>query len=66
MPRMLHASSLIKNKSGKHDPEMRQAKSGNHYYFGIKAYTGVDVESGGRSVMVLSVRGADISKSKNY
>lgn len=35
-----------KNKDGKRDPEMRQSKKGNQWYFGMKAHVGVDARSG--------------------
>lgn len=41
------------NQSGERDPEMRQSKKGNQWYFGMKAHIGVDADSG----LVHSVRG---------
>jgi hypothetical protein len=41
-----HAPSWTKNKDGKRDPEMHQAKQGNQDFFGMKAHIGVDAESG--------------------
>ena len=35
-----------KNKDGKRDLEMRQAKKGNQWYFGMKVHIGVDKDSG--------------------
>ena len=35
-----------KNKSKARDPQMHQTKTGNQWYFGIKAHIGVDVASG--------------------
>lgn len=43
---IIHASSSAKNKDGKRDPEMHQTKRGNQYFFGMKAHTSVDTESG--------------------
>jgi IS5 family transposase len=43
---LINAPSLTKNKDGKRDPDMHQAKKGNQYYFGMKAHIGVDDESG--------------------
>ncbi|GGK53511.1 hypothetical protein GCM10009103_54760 [Pseudomonas koreensis] len=43
---LINAPSSTKNKDGKRDPEMRQTKKGNQYYFGAKAHIGVDDESG--------------------
>ena len=42
---IIHAPSSTKNKDGKRDPEMYQAKKGNQYFFGMKAHVGVDAES---------------------
>jgi len=36
---IINAPSSTKNSSGKRDPAMRQAKKGNQWYFGMKAYT---------------------------
>lgn len=43
---LIAASPSTKNKSGKRDPEMRQAKKGNQWYFGAKMHVGVDAKSG--------------------
>lgn len=49
---MVHQGSIIdahcstKNASGKRGPEMRQTKKGNQWFFGMKAYIGIDVHSG--------------------
>ena len=45
--------SSTKNASGERDPEMRQTKKGNQWYFGMKAHIGADAESG----LVHTVRG---------
>jgi IS5 family transposase len=37
--------SSTKNKDGKRDPEMRQTKKGNQWYFGMKGRIGVDGQS---------------------
>lgn len=39
---IISAPSSTKNKSGKRDPEMHQAKKGEQYYFGMKAHLAVD------------------------
>ena len=39
---IISAPSSTKNQSGERDPEMHQAKKGNQWYFGMKAYVGVD------------------------
>ena len=43
---LIAASPSTKNKAQKRDPEMRQSKKGNQWYFGMKAHIGVDAESG--------------------
>ena len=43
---LIAAPSSTKNAEGERDPEMKQAKKGNQWYFGIKAHIGVDAHSG--------------------
>ena len=43
---LIEAPSSPKNKAGRRDPEMRQTKKGNQWYFGMKAHIGVDARSG--------------------
>lgn len=43
---ILSAPSSTKNKTGKRDPEMRQTKKGNQWYFGMKMHIGADDVSG--------------------
>jgi transposase, IS5 family len=50
---LISAPSSTKNASGERDPEMKQSKKGNQWFFGMKAHIGVDAESG----LVHSVRG---------
>jgi IS5 family transposase len=50
---LISAPSSTKNSSGERDPEMKQSKKGNQWYFGMKAHIGVDAESG----LVHTVRG---------
>ena len=42
---IVDAPSSTKNAKGGRDPEMRQTKKDNQWYFGMKAYIGVDAES---------------------
>ena len=42
---IIHAPSSTKNSRGERDPEMRQTKKGNQWYFGMKAHIGVDSRS---------------------
>jgi IS5 family transposase len=50
---LIAAPSSTKNADGERDPEMKQSKKGNQWYFGMKAHIGVDAESG----LVHTVRG---------
>jgi transposase, IS5 family len=43
---IIAAPSSTKNAGGERDPDMRQAKKGNQWHFGMKAHIGVDAESG--------------------
>ncbi len=43
---LISAPSSTKNSTGERDPEMRQTKKGNNWYFGMKAHIGADAESG--------------------
>jgi len=43
---LIAAPSSTKNKSGERDPEMKQSRKGQQWYFGMKCHIGVDIESG--------------------
>tara|TARA_B100001105_G_C22354186_1_gene427181 strand:+ start:226 stop:1185 length:960 start_codon:yes stop_codon:yes gene_type:complete len=43
---LIAAPSSTKNAEGERDPEMKQAKKANQWYFGMKAHIGVDAHSG--------------------
>jgi transposase, IS5 family len=43
---LIAASPSTKNKDQKRDPEMRQSKKGNQWYFGMKVHIGTDAASG--------------------
>ncbi len=43
---IIQAPSSTKNADKQRDPDMRQTKKGQQWYFGLKAHIGVDVESG--------------------
>ena len=43
---LIAAPSSTKNAEGERDPEMKQTKKGNQWYFGMKAHIGVDADSG--------------------
>jgi IS5 family transposase len=42
---IINAPSSTKNAAKKRDPEMRQTRKGNQWYFGMKAHIGVDSRS---------------------
>ena len=39
---IINAPSSTKNASGERDPEMRQTKKGNQWFFGMKGHVGID------------------------
>jgi len=43
---IIQAPSSTKNRDKQRDPDMRQTRKGQQWYFGMKAHIGVDVESG--------------------
>jgi IS5 family transposase len=43
---LIAAPSSTKNAEGERDPEMKQTKKGNQWYYGMKAHIGVDAASG--------------------
>jgi len=43
---IIAAPSSTKNAAGERDPQMRQTKKGNQWYFGMKAHIGVDAGTG--------------------
>lgn len=43
---IIAAPSSTKNAQGARDPEMRQTKNGNQWYFGLKAHIGTDADTG--------------------
>ena len=43
---IIAAPSSTKNRAGERDPEMRQVKKGNQYYFGMKLHLGADAVTG--------------------
>lgn len=43
---LIAAPSSTKNADGQRDPEMKQTRKGNQWYFGLKAHIGVDASSG--------------------
>jgi transposase, IS5 family len=59
---IINAPSSTKNKNKERDPEMHQTKKGNQWYFGMKAHTGVDKDSG--LVHTVAVSAANLHDSQ--
>jgi len=59
---IIHAPSSTKNQSGKRDPEMKQARKGNAWYFGMKVHTGTDKRGLTHSLTVTDAGQADIKQ----
>jgi len=61
---LIAAPSSTKNLEKKRDPEMRQTKKGNQWYFGMKAHIGADRDSKlVHTVVVTAANVADITKT---
>ena len=59
---LIAAPPSTKNREGKRDEEMHQAKKGNQWHFGMKAHIGVDPESGlVHTIECTTAKVADIS-----
>ena len=59
---IIHAPSSTKNRSGKRDPEMKQTRKGNAWYFGMKVHTGTDKRGLTHSLTVTDAAQADIKQ----
>ena len=59
---LIDAPSSTKNKEDKRDPEMRQTKKGNQWYFGMKAHVGVDSRS--KLIHSVAVTAANVHDSQ--
>nr|AAF80261.1 putative transposase [Pseudomonas sp. JR1]AAK83005.1 putative transposase [Pseudomonas sp. JR1] len=60
---LIAAPPSVKNREGKRDPEMHQAKKGNQWHFGMKAHIGVDATSGlVHSVVGTAANVADVTQ----
>lgn len=58
---IIAAPSPTKTRRGARDPEMRQTKKGNQWYFGMKAHVGVDADSGlAHSLATTPANGSDV------
>lgn len=49
---IINAPTSTKNESGTRDPEMRQTKKGNQWYFGMKVHVGADKRGIAHSVCI--------------
>ncbi|MCL7942179.1 IS5 family transposase [Halomonas sp. ATCH28] len=59
---IMAAAPSTKNKAKQRDPEMKQTKKGNQWYFGLKAHIGVDAVTGlTHSVVATSANVADVT-----
>ena len=57
---IIHAPSSTKNREKARDPEMRQTKKGNVWYFGMKAHVGTDKRGTVHSLVTTHAAEADI------
>jgi len=61
---LIAAPSSTKNAGRERDPEMKQTRKGNQWYFGMKAHIGVDADSGlVHSVIGTSANVNDVTKA---
>jgi IS5 family transposase len=59
---ILSAPSSTKNKPGQRDPEMKQTRKGNQWYFGMKLHVGTDAQGRVHHVTATHAAVADISE----
>lgn len=59
---IISAPSSTKNREGKRDPQMRQTKKGNTWYFGMKVHVGTDPKGLVHTVVVTDAAEADINQ----
>jgi len=62
---ILNAPSSTKNRDQQRDPEMKQTKKGNQWYFGMKAHVGTDTGKGLVHSVVVTNAGVHDSKVMN-
>jgi len=61
---LIHAPTSTKNQARARDPEMHQTKKGNQWYHGMKAHTGVDLNSGlVHTVVVTAANVGDVTQA---
>jgi len=59
---IISAPSSTKNQSGTRDPEMRQTKKGNVWFFGMKVHVGTDKQGLVHSILTTDAAQADINQ----
>lgn len=59
---MIAAPSSTKNAAGQRDPEMKQARKGNTWHFGMKVHVGTDLRGFVHSVTTTHAAAADITQ----
>ena len=59
---IISAPSSTKNRSGKRDPEMRQTRKGNMWYFGMKVHVGTDTQGLVHTLITTDAAQADIKQ----
>jgi transposase, IS5 family len=59
---IISAPSSTKNRSGSRDPEMRQTKKGNVWFFGMKVHVGTDKRGLVHSILTTDAAQADITQ----
>jgi IS5 family transposase len=59
---IIHAPSSTKNEKQERDPEMKQTKKGNQWYFGMKAHVGVDSKT--KIIHTAVVTSANVADAK--
>ena len=62
---LIAAPPSTKNREGKRDGEMHQAKKGNQWHFGMKAHIGVDAQSGlGHTLVGTAANVRDVTQAQ--
>ncbi len=59
---IISAPSSTKNRSGTRDPEMRQTKKGNVWFFGMKVHVGTDKQGLVHSILTTDAAQADVNQ----
>ncbi|MDZ7853548.1 MAG: IS5 family transposase [Halomonas sp.] len=63
---IIAAAPSTKNKAKQRDPEMKQTRKGNQWYFGMKAHIGVDAVTGlAHTVVGTSANVADVTMAEH-